>query len=264
SVHDNIAFPLKIRKVPKGEIRERVRNIAELLKIGELLSRRPGELSGGQRQRVALGRAMVREPNVFLMDEPLSNLDAKLRMHMRGELKKLHRKLGVTTIYVTHDQAEAMSISKRIAIIHQGVLQQVGSPKEVYDHPANAFVGGFIGSPSMNMWGGEIVEEDGKLKIETSFFRCPLPPDLKENANSRVTLGVRPEDVTIVEGKEPDAIKAKVDIIEPMGRELFVTLTVEDATVEMVTPSDRHLSIGDKLKIRFKKGKLHIFEGKSL
>jgi len=264
SVYDNIAFPLKIRKVPEEEIHERVHKVAELLKIEELLSRRPGELSGGQRQRVALGRAMVREPNVFLMDEPLSNLDAKLRVHMRGELKKLHRRLGVTTVYVTHDQAEAMSISKRIAIMNQGVLQQVGSPEEVYDHPANAFVGGFIGSPAMNMWEGELIEENGKLKIETSFFKFPLPPNLKENASSKVTLGVRPEDVTIVKGKEPDAIKAKVDIIEPMGRELFVTLTVEGATLEMITTPDRPLNIGDELKIKFKEGKLHIFEGKSL
>lgn len=262
SVYDNISFPLKIRKVPKGEIRKRVRNIAELLKIEELLSRRPGELSGGQRQRVALGRAMVREPNVFLMDEPLSNLDAKLRMHMRGELKKLHRKLKVTTIYVTHDQAEAMSISKRIAIIHQGVLQQVGSPKEVYDHPANAFVGGFIGSPSMNMWEGEIIEEDGKLKIDTDFFSYPLPLDLKENTTSKITLGVRPEDVAIAKGREPNAISARVDVVEPMGRELLVTLVSGGAAIKMITTSDRTLRIGDKLKIKFKEEKLRIFERK--
>jgi len=205
---------------------------------------------------------MVREPNVFLMDEPLSNLDAKLRMHMRGELKKLHRKLKVTTIYVTHDQAEAMSISKRIAIIHQGVLQQVGSPKEVYDHPANAFVGGFIGSPSMNMWEGEIIEEDGKLRIDTDFFSYPLTLDLKESTTSKITLGVRPEDVTIAEGREPNAITARVDVVEPMGRELLVTLVSRGAAIKMITTSDRTLRIGDKLKIKFKEEKLRVFERK--
>jgi len=264
SVYDNIAFPLKIRKVPREEIRKRVRNIAELLKIEELLSRKPGQLSGGQRQRVALGRAMVREPDVFLMDEPLSNLDAKLRVHMRGELKKMHQRLKTTTIYVTHDQAEAMSMAKRIAILDRGILQQVGSPKEVYDHPANAFVGGFIGSPPMNMWEGDIVEKNGKLKIDTSFFSYPLPLDLKEIAASKVTLGVRPEDVTIDKEKGSNAIKARIDVIEPMGRELLVTLVSGDATIKMITPSDRTFRIGDKLKIKFKEGKLHIFEGKPL
>jgi len=258
--YDNISLPLKIRKVPKEEIREKVHNVAELLKIEELLDRKPGQLSGGQRQRVALARALVREPTVFLMDEPLSNLDAKLRVHMRTELKKMHRKLKITTIFVTHDQAEAMALAERIAIINQGTLQQVGSPKDVYDNPANAFVGGFVGSPPMNMWNGEIVEENGKLKIDTGFFRCPLPPNLEKNTTSTVILGVRLEDVIIAKEKEPNGIKARVDIIEPMGRELIATLLIGNAQVKMVAPSDRPLHIGDKINIKFKENKIHIFK----
>jgi len=257
---DNISLPLKIRKVPKEEIRERVHNVAELLKIGELLARKPTQLSGGQQQRVALARALVREPTVFLMDEPLSNLDAKLRIHMRAELKKMHRELKITTIFVTHDQAEAMALAERIAIINAGTLQQVSSPKEVYNRPANAFVGEFIGSPPMNMWEGEIVEENRKLKIDTGSFRYPLPLNLRKSTTSTVTLGVRPEDIVITKGKEPNGIKARVDVIEPMGRELVATLVIEDAIMKMVVPSNKLLRVGDKLKIKFKKERLHIFE----
>ncbi|WP_297487983.1 ABC transporter ATP-binding protein, partial [Thermococcus sp.] len=196
SVYDNIAFPLKLRKVPKSEVDKRVREVAEMLGLSELLNRKPRELSGGQRQRVALGRAIVRKPRVFLMDEPLSNLDAKLRVRMRAELKRLQRQLGVTTVYVTHDQVEAMTMGDRIAVINAGQLQQVGSPEEVYHKPANTFVAGFIGSPPMNFLEGTLTE-DGF--VDFGEFRLKLLPDqfevLREEnlIDKTITFGIRPE-----------------------------------------------------------------------
>src|SRR5213594_2400996 len=171
SVYDNLAFGLKLRKTPKKEIDRRVHEAAEILGIGTLLNRKPKQLSGGQRQRVALGRAIVREPKVFLMDEPLSNLDAKLRVQTRAELIKLHRRLGTTFIYVTHDQIEAMTMGTRIAVMSQGVLQQIDTPQNLYDHPANMFVAGFIGSPSMNFLDATLVKQDGKLMVDGGSFR---------------------------------------------------------------------------------------------
>jgi len=262
--YDNISLPLKIRKVPKEEIRERVHSVAELLRIEELLDKKPTQLSGGQKQRVALARALVRKPSVFLMDEPLSNLDAQLRVYMRTELKKMHRKLKITTIFVTHDQAEAMALAERIAIINQGTLQQVGSPEEIYENPENAFVGGFIGSPPMNMWEGKIAEKNRELMIETGFFDYTFPRSWKESVEKMdyndVIFSVRPEDITTVKQKEPNSIKAVVDVIEQMGRELVVTLLIGNAQVKMVAPSNRSLHIGDKINIKFKEDKIHIFK----
>lgn len=266
-VYDNIAFPLKAHKVPKEEIRRRVQEVAELLRISLLLDRRPGQLSGGEAQRVALGRAIVREPNVFLMDEPLSNLDAKLRVQMRAELQKLHRRLGITTIYVTHDQEEAMTIGQRIAILDHGVLQQAGSPEEVYERPANIFVAGFVGSPSMNMLEGNIIKKDGELAIDVDVFTYVLPKGLRDlvrkAAASEVVLGVRPESITIVKKKRPNAISAKVDVLEPIGRELHVQLAVGDKTFIVITDPDQDLSIEEKVWLLFNEKRLYTFDKKS-
>src|SRR5207244_12595851 len=177
SVYENLAYPLRIRGLPKASIGPRVREVASLLQIDSLLERRPKQLSGGQRQRVALGRAIVRRPAVFLMDEPLSNLDAQLRVHTRGELKRLQSELGVTTIYVTHDQAEAMTLADRVAIMRDGLLQQVGPPREIYDRPANTFVGGFLGSPGMNFLKGRFQADDDGLAWTSNGYRLPLPAD---------------------------------------------------------------------------------------
>src|SRR5512135_2718695 len=199
SVYDNMAFGLKLRKMPKAEIDKRVKEAADILGIGQYLDRKPKQLSGGQRQRVAVGRAIVRNPAVFLFDEPLSNLDAKLRVQTRAEISKLHQSLGTTFIYVTHDQTEAMTMASRIAVMKDGLLQQIGTPLELYDHPGNMFVAGFIGSPSMNFFDSTLVEQDGKLFVDGGTFKLQVP-DTKRSTylpakGKKVIFGIRPEDV---------------------------------------------------------------------
>ncbi len=271
TVFDNIAFPLKLRKVPKQEIEERVREVAELLGLTELLKRKPRELSGGQRQRVALGRAIVRKPQVFLMDEPLSNLDAKLRVKMRAELKKLQRQLGVTTIYVTHDQVEAMTMGDRVAIINYGELQQVGTPDEVYNKPANIFVGGFIGSPPMNFLSVSVTE-DGWLDF--GEFKLKLLPDqvalLGELGylGKEVVFGIRPEDVydaVFAQVKVPgeNMVHAKVEIVENLGSERIVHLRVGDITFLGSFHSDSKVSEGQEVDVVFDMKKIHLFNKKT-
>ncbi|WP_010479772.1 ABC transporter ATP-binding protein [Thermococcus zilligii] len=268
SVYDNIAFPLKLRKVPKDEIDRRVREVAEMLGLSELLNRKPRELSGGQRQRVALGRAIVRRPQVFLMDEPLSNLDAKLRVKMRAELKKLQRQLGVTTIYVTHDQVEAMTMGDRVAIINAGELQQVGTPDEVYDRPANTFVGGFIGSPPMNFLDATVTE-DGF--VDFGPFRLKLLPDQVEVLGEKgylgreVIFGIRPEDVYdafFAQVKIPgeNMVRAMVEIIENLGGEKIVHLSVEDVVFTGKFPAESRVQEGQEVDVVFDMNKIHIFE----
>ncbi len=231
SVYDNIAFPLKMAGVPKEQTRERVRAVARILGLESLLDRRPEALSGGQRQRVALGRAIVREPAVFLMDEPLSNLDAQLRVQTREELLRLHARLQTTTIYVTHDQIEAMTMGQRIVVMRSGVIQQVGKPQEVYDTPVNTFVAAFLGSPRINLHRGRIQTEDGVLAFVNADVRIPLPPRLAAQArsarDSQVALGVRPEDIAVRLGTvEPVAgvavLPAVVAFVEPVGSDLYV------------------------------------------
>ncbi|MDV3104862.1 ABC transporter ATP-binding protein, partial [Thermococcus waiotapuensis] len=268
SVYDNIAFPLKLRKVPKDEVDRRVREVAEMLGLSELLNRKPRELSGGQRQRVALGRAIVRRPQVFLMDEPLSNLDAKLRVKMRAELKKLQRQLGVTTIYVTHDQVEAMTMGDRVAIINAGELQQVGTPDEVYDRPANTFVGGFIGSPPMNFLDATVTE-DGF--VDFGPFRLKLLPDQVEVLEEKgylgkdVIFGIRPEDVYdafFAQVKIPgeNMVRAMVEIIENLGGEKIVHLSVEDVVFTGKFPAESKVREGQEVDVVFDMNKIHIFE----
>src|SRR5947199_6047032 len=208
SVYDNMAFGLKMRKFDKPEIQKRVNEAAEILGIGEYLKRKPRQLSGGQRQRVALGRAIVRHPRVFLFDEPLSNLDAKLRVQMRVELKKLHERLGTTAIYVTHDQVEAMTLRDRVVVMRDGRVQQVGDPLELYNQPANRFVAGFIGSPAMNFANVRLTADNGSLWAASEGIRIKVPPPMTDRlgpyAGKEVTLGVRPEDIRIATATDPD------------------------------------------------------------
>jgi multiple sugar transport system ATP-binding protein len=213
TVARNLAYPLRQRRMPRREIARRVQEVAEMLSLEELLKRRPAQLSGGQRQRVAMGRALVREPEVFLLDEPLSNLDAKLRIQMRAELKRLHARLGITTIYVTHDQVEAMTLGDRLAVISDGKLQQLGDPQEVYDHPANVFVAGFIGSPPMNLLRGRAV--DGRVAAGDFVIERPDLPD------GELIVGIRPEALTPADGAGP-SLDFDVAVVEPLGNELIV------------------------------------------
>jgi multiple sugar transport system ATP-binding protein len=228
SVEKNLGFALRQRKASKEEIAQRVGDMATLLGLTDLLQRKPGQLSGGQRQRVAMGRALVREPQVFLLDEPLSNLDAKLRVQMRAELKKLHHRLGITTIYVTHDQVEAMTLGDRIAVLSAGRLQQIGAPQEVYDHPANVFVAGFIGSPPMNLLSGSV--RDGQVSAGDLVFARSGVPD------ADVIVGIRPEGLRPVGPEDPGpGFELHVDVVEPLGDEVMVhgTVSARDAGVQI-------------------------------
>ncbi len=266
TVHQNIAFPLKVRKMSRDQINEHVHKVASMLRITELLDRKPKEISGGQAQRVALGRAMVREPDVFLLDEPLSNIDAKLRIEMRAELVKLQRELGTTTIYVTHDQEEAMTIGHRIVIMNKGIVQQVGSPLEVYDRPKSAFVARFIGSPAMNMFEGNIKEKDGELAIDVGTFVCSVPENLvdiiRDSNVSEVMVGVRPEDITLIREERPDSIEAKIDVIEPVGSDTYLYL--DAGGVSLVARTDPHfdLTTGEKVWLLLHKERFHLFDKK--
>jgi len=270
SVYDNLAFPLKMRKYPKQEIDKRVREVAKLLRIEELLDRKPRQLSGGQQQRVALGRALVRNPQVWLMDEPLSNLDAKLRVYMRAELKKLQKDLGITTIYVTHDQAEAMAMADRVAVMNQGKILQYDSPHAVYERPANIFVAGFLGSPPMNFVDANIVERDAQLILDAGFFELPLPEDLanlvREQAKGdKVVIGFRPENIILSIEKQPESVfQADVYVVEPMGSNLIVDLKAGDYLMKAVVPALTKLpGIGEKVWVGFPLEKIHIFDAKT-
>src|SRR6266852_2495204 len=237
SVYDNMAFGLKMRKYDRAEIRKRVQEAAEILGIEDYLKRKPRQLSGGQRQRVALGRAIVRHPRVFLFDEPLSNLDAKLRVQMRVELKKLHERLGTTAIYVTHDQVEAMTLGDRVVVMRDGWVQQVGDPMELYNDPANLFVAGFIGSPAMNFATVRIAAENGSLWATSAGIRLKMPapivPRLGTHAGKEVTFGIRPEDLRIAADADPAdmSIEAEVEVVERLGSEILLDIAVGPATM---------------------------------
>ncbi len=230
TVYQNMAFGLKLRKFPKDQIDRRVKDAARILNIEELLNRKPKQLSGGQRQRVAVGRAIVRDPKVFLFDEPLSNLDAKLRVQMRAELKKLHQRLETTAIYVTHDQVEAMTMGDRIVILRDGIIQQVGTPLEVYLHPENRFVAGFIGSPPMNFIPATVISKNGALWVKTSGFELMIPKKeakkLASYKDKEIILGLRPENIYdkmfAVAAQPENTFRVKVDVVEPMGNESYL------------------------------------------
>ena len=233
TVYDNMAFGLKLRKTPKAEIDKQVKEAAEILGISQLLDRKPKQLSGGQRQRVAVGRAIVREPTVFLFDEPLSNLDAKLRVQTRAEISKLHQRLGTTFIYVTHDQVEAMTMATRIAVMKDGLLQQIDTPQNLYDHPGNVFVAGFIGSPSMNFFDVTLVEQDGKLFVDGGTFKLQVPrtrrPDVPAAARARRSSSASGPRMymppnTRRPASSPSPMTADVDVTELMGNEIFLYL----------------------------------------
>ena len=252
SVHENMALALKLRKVPKNEIEGRVSEAAGILGLADLLTKKPRQLSGGQRQRVAMGRAIVREPEVFLMDEPLSNLDAKLRVQMRAEISRIQRRVGTTTIYVTHDQTEAMTLGDVVAVMKDGQVQQAASPHDLYQQPANLFVAGFIGSPAMNMAEANIDETDGDLSITLGRSRLRIPPEilairpaLREYASRPVVVGIRPEDIEDASlAKEAPAdrrIEAVVELREDMGSEILLHFTVEATRV--LTADARELAI---------------------
>ena len=267
TVYNNLAFPLKARKKSKDEINERVKEIAKMLGLENLLGRKPRELRGGQAQRGALGRALVREPQVFLMDEPLSNLDAKLRVQMRTELQRLHRKLKTTTIYVTHDQEEAMTIGKRIAVMNNGILEQVGTPREIYRNPENLFVGGFIGSPAMNMLGGSLIERNGKTIVDMGDFiyepSKSMGGAIMGAETPEIVLGVRPEDLTITKRGQKNAIRAKIDIIELVGRELHVHLRVGGKSLVAITSPAQNLNVGKEVWLSLDEKQIHLFDKKS-
>ena len=236
TVYQNMAFGLTLRKFPKAEIDQRVKDAAEILNIGELLQRKPKALSGGQRQRVAVGRAIVRKPKVFLFDEPLSNLDAKLRVQMRVELKKLDERLQTTIIYVTHDQVEAMTMGDRIVVMKDGLKQQVGAPLELYFHPANKFVAGFIGSPAMNFVEGELLSEQGGLFFQTKAFKLKIPAEkaakLKGYPEKRVIFGIRPEDLPEAPCAAPgETMDVVVEVMEPLGSEVFLDVKTGDQSL---------------------------------
>jgi multiple sugar transport system ATP-binding protein len=272
SVAENIGFALKMMRVPKPEIKAQIDRAAEMLDIAHLLERRPKQLSGGQRQRVALGRAIVRDAAAYLLDEPLSNLDAKLRVFMRAELKKLHLDLQKTFIYVTHDQAEAMTMSDRIAVMHEGRVQQCASPLEIYNQPANQFVAGFMGSPPMNFIPGELQRDNGDLYFLASGIRQRLParlaaavagPDAGGGANpGPVVLGVRPEDIKISTEQSGGDHRATVFVEEPMGADVLVTLSLDAALLKARADAEFRTSPGQSLGLTFAEHKLHLFAEK--
>ena len=269
SVYDNMAFALKLRKVPKAEIEEKVHEAARILDIEHLLKRKPKALSGGQRQRVALGRAIVRNPKVFLMDEPLSNLDAKLRVQMRTEIIKLYRKLETTFIYVTHDQVEAMTMGTRIVVMKDGVIQQVDTPQNIYNNPANLFVAGFIGSPQMNFLNGTIENDGDRLVAVFNDNRIDIPTDkakaLKDSGyvGKEVIFGIRPEHISdkdeLIQANPNSVINGNVEVIELMGAESYIYTKCGDANVNVRVEGTTSLKIGEKAKLFLDANKLHVF-----
>ena len=267
SVYDNMAFGLKMRRLARAEIEVRVQQAAEILGIGSYLERKPRQLSGGQRQRVALGRAIVRHPQVFLFDEPLSNLDAKLRVQMRVELKKIHERLGTTAVYVTHDQVEAMTLGDRVVVMNDGLVQQVGEPLELYNMPANRFVAGFIGSPAMNFATVALEPADGALWAANGGFRIKLPAEagarLTRHAGRRVTLGIRPEDLSVAAAPDPAeiGIEAVVEVVEKLGSQIMLDVRAgSDTMVAAVAPSVG-VKVHDRVRLTLNAERLHFFDG---
>ncbi len=268
SVYDNMAFGLKLRKTPKAEIDRRVKEAAAILGLENLLDRKPKALSGGQRQRVAVGRAIVREPAVFLMDEPLSNLDAKLRVTARAEISKLHKRLGTTFIYVTHDQVEAMTMGDRIAVLSDGILQQIDSPRNLYNTPNNVFVAGFIGSPSMNFFDATLVGEENRLFVDTGDFRVEVPADRKSTYSNyvgkEVVFGVRPEHVHAPEFAPPNIlgqpVKATIEIVELLGHELHLFMNSGKFSFVGTVDTRMNANAGNMVEVLFDMNNMHLFD----
>jgi multiple sugar transport system ATP-binding protein len=267
SVYRNMSFGLEMQKVPAPEIRERVEAAADILNIRDLLERKPKQLSGGQRQRVAMGRAIVRRPKVFLFDEPLSNLDAKLRTQMRTEIKKLHRTVATTIIYVTHDQVEAMTLAERIVVLRDGIIEQIGSPDDVYNHPNSLFVGGFIGAPTMNFIPCRLSGNGGDLALSLpGDIVLPIPADRHERYAAHkerdVVLGLRPEFFTLAEG-ESAMISPRVNVIEPLGSDTLFFFEIGSAEVVARTPPTTGFGPGDTLLLAVDTAKMHLFDAET-
>jgi len=271
TVRRNLAFGLKMRGFPRTEIDRRVEEVAEVLGITALLNRKPRELSGGQRQRVALGRAIVRKPEVFLFDEPLSNLDAKLRVQMRAELSKLHRRLGTTVVYVTHDQVEAMTMGTRIVIMKDGEVQQVGRPMEIYRSPRNLFVAGFIGSPAMNCFPARLVPGQAGLVVQTDCFSLPVPEArqarLGEFLDREVVFGIRPEDIQSLDNlnvcREGVVVGGEVEVIEPLGPEIILNVRCGQTSFVARLEPRLETEVGQEIKLIFDMDKMHLFEAEA-
>jgi multiple sugar transport system ATP-binding protein len=265
NVFENIAFPLRIAKVKSNKIKESVNKVAETLEISDLLDAKPAELSGGQRQRVAIARAIVRQPDIFLLDEPLSNLDAQLRTRARTELKNLQRKLGITTIYVSHDQVEAMTLGDRIAVLNKGKLEQIGSSNELYEKPINPFVATFIGSPPMNLIDTNFIEENGIYYIFLANKKIRMPERLKSDfvkLNKNICIfGIRPEHIKISPTQKDTTLKAQILFVEPLGKELLLQISIDKNKLFILTP-EKSLKEGDIINIEFDIDKAHIFSVK--
>jgi multiple sugar transport system ATP-binding protein len=265
SVYDNMAFGLKLRKYPRAEINKRVHEASEVLGLNDLLERRPKALSGGQRQRVALGRAIVRKPKVFLFDEPLSNLDAKLRVQMRIEISKLHQRLTTTMIYVTHDQVEAMTMGNRIAVMKDGIIQQVDQPMTLYEKPKNRFVAGFIGSPAMNFFEGQLLDNN-QLEFKSSILQFIIPDSLAAryafSAGQKVVLGVRPEHFSLIPATDRPhtQLQARVEVVEPMGNEIFLYFSKNEQMFTVRAPATIHAAVNQNLTLDLLLDHLHFFD----
>jgi multiple sugar transport system ATP-binding protein len=267
TVAQNLAFGLSLRHTPRAETETRVREAAQMLDLAEVLDRKPAQLSGGQRQRVALGRALVRKPAVFLLDEPLSNLDAKLRLGTRVEIAKLHRKLGATMIYVTHDQIEAMTLGRRIVVMNSGEIQQIDTPMQLYRKPANVFVAGFVGSPAMNFFRGRVLD-DGNVRVGSTVLRVGSAATISKlvsMAGRELIVGLRPEDLTMPTETPADAptLAAKLEVIEPVGNEVFLNLRYEDRALVARVPPQSLPEIGSVLKLGVRTAGLHLFDAKT-
>ncbi len=265
TVAKNVAFPLETARMPKAAVKKKVEQVAGLLEITELLNRLPEQLSGGQRQRVALARAIVREPKVFLMDEPLSNLDAQLRLQTRMELIALHQRLGITTIYVTHDQVEAMTMGQRIAVMQSGKLQQIGPPTDVYRAPATTFVATFLGAPPMNLLDGELVAQEGRRRfvrdghaLDLDLAAMNIEPARADSATGKVTLGVRPEHLTLT-SSQSDGLPGVVRFLEPVGSDLYVTVEVGDRSLQVRMPPEAAVRQADNVRVVFEVARAHLF-----
>ncbi len=269
NVYENLAFGMRARGAARALIAQRVKETADVLGLAQLMKRRPSELSGGQRQRVALGRALIRQPQVFLMDEPLSNLDAGLRVQMRAELSRLHERFRVTTLYVTHDQVEAMTMGDRIAVMNGGRLQQVDAPETLYDNPANVFVAGFIGSPRMNFVPGRLTTTPGTTSVEFLGVKAPLSSRAKltaDAADGHVTVGLRPEDLMWRRAAGPEStltLDAEVDVVEPMGHEAYVTAVCAGETVTSRFPPRSGVRTRERIELALNPARLHLFDARS-
>jgi ABC-type sugar transport system ATPase subunit len=265
TVEQNVGFPLELRRgIPREERKRRVRAVAEHVHVAELLARRPAQLSGGQQQRVALARALVKEPDILLLDEPLSNLDARLRHTMRGEIKRLQKDLGITAIFVTHDQLEALTMADRVALMVQGKLAAYGPPDELYERPGNRFVAEFIGNPPMNILDAEVARADGQVVVRGAGVQVPLSVALADrlslNGAARpVTLGIRPEHLTIGSPDEAHA-RGEVYVVEPMGREQIVDVRIGERSLQVIAPASQSLHLGEPVGLAFDASKLHLFD----